>query len=462
MLTRSSEIACVLLSMTLATCAKRPFTPAREASEASQVQADESGAPSESEERAARKEYPTETLYQLWRSSLKDRTAAARFVSSLSERHIIEPIAEDPDHVLVTYFMLGSSKTAFVLQGGGPDFYGLRFKRLGQTDLYYCTQKIPSDAMFIYGFNEFTIEAAGDSRVAATTMEHVYDAALVAPQAPLSPYVEASPEVAAGEVVRFELPSKYLNESRSVLVYTPANYREDVACNIVFFFDGMSHAAKPNHGAAWEGWTPAPTILDNLIAEQRIAPTIAIMVLSEDDRDRFLISDQMTDFVALELLPWVREHYKTTPDPTNVIVSGLSRGGFAAANTARRHPNRIGGVLSQSGSFWITADPEENWPIYPKRDGKVILDYKASPRLPIRFYLSAGLYDLGAGIVGTNRQLRDILELKGYEVEHREYNGGHAFLNWRHDLANGLISLLGEPRPPNTAPGLSPAVSAGP
>ena len=85
-----------------------------------------------------------------------------------------------------------------------------------------------------------------------------------------------------------------------------------------------------------------------------------------------------------------------------------------------------------------------NWSVYPEFEGKLIIDYKKSPRLPLRFYLSVGLYDLGIGRVGANRQLRDILELKSYDVEHHEYNGGHSHVNWRQNLAEGLISLLGK------------------
>ena len=233
-----------------------------------------------------------------------------------------------------------------------------------------------------------------------------------------------------------------MNETRKFSVYVPANYKKNIAHNLVILFDGQDYSASPNQAATWQGWTPTPTILDNLIAKQKIAPTIAIMIWNQGNRDGDLKSAKMADFVALELVDWARKNYNISPDVSKVIVSGASRGGFAAANAALRHSSIIGGVLSQSGSFWITAKDKENWPIYPEDDGKIIIAYKASPRLPIKFYLSVGLYDLGIGIVGANRQLRDILELKGYEVEHREYKGGHSHLNWRHTLAGGLISLL--------------------
>jgi enterochelin esterase family protein len=47
-------------------------------------------------------------------------------------------------------------------------------------------------------------------------------------------------------------------------------------------------------------------------------------------------------------------------------------------------------------------------------------------------------------MLGMNRQFRDILEVKGYEVDYREFRGGHNYVNWRGTLSYGLISLIGE------------------
>jgi len=221
------------------------------------------------------------------------------------------------------------------------------------------------------------------------------------------------------------------------------DYNENRPHNLVIMFDGQNYAADTDAAELWKGWTPTPTILDNLIDQKKIEPTIALMIWNQGNRKNDLINDKMSDFVALELVDWARSHYNIHPEAEKVIVSGSSRGGFAAANVALKYSNIVGGVLSQSGSFYYTKQDEENWPVYPEFEGKLIIDYKHSPKLPIRFYLSVGLYDLGIGRVGANRQMRDILELKGYSVKHNEYKGGHSHVNWRHTLPSGLISLLG-------------------
>ncbi|PCJ45290.1 MAG: hypothetical protein COA74_15885 [Gammaproteobacteria bacterium] len=112
-------------------------------------------------QKIARTEYPTKTLYDLWLASTKDKAVISNFISSLPEHYIIEAIENDDKHVMVTYFALGNTETDYIMLSGGPDFYGLRFKQLGNTSLYFCRQKIPSDAMFIFGFNEFMLSDNG-------------------------------------------------------------------------------------------------------------------------------------------------------------------------------------------------------------------------------------------------------------------------------------------------------------
>jgi enterochelin esterase family protein len=49
----------------------------------------------------------------------------------------------------------------------------------------------------------------------------------------------------------------------------------------------------------------------------------------------------------------------------------------------------------------------------------------------------------GGDILVPNRNLRDVLLAKGYEVHYQEFDGGHDGLSWRSTLADGLILLLG-------------------
>jgi len=120
-------------------------------------------------------------------------------------------------------------------------------------------------------------------------------------------------------------------------------------------FDGVSYGALPDEA---EAEVPTPTILDNLIAEKKIGQTVAILVWSMGKRSRDLTgSKPFSDFVADELVPWARSHYNVTPGPNAVVVAGSSFGGYGATYSAFTHPEAIGNVISQSGSYWIS----KNW-----------------------------------------------------------------------------------------------------
>jgi enterochelin esterase family protein len=79
----------------------------------------------------------------------------------------------------------------------------------------------------------------------------------------------------------------------------------------------------------------------------------------------------------------------------------------------------------------------------------MVKQFLASPKLPLRFYLAAGTFEIdrdgggGGGILESTRHLRDVLLARGYQVHYQQFVGGHDGLNWRGTLADGLIELLG-------------------
>ncbi|MGN8224476.1 alpha/beta hydrolase [Gracilimonas sp. BCB1] len=397
---------------------------------------------SEDVKRIAQQEYPTDTLFELWLEYQKDEETLARFYNSLSERHIIEPNAKNSDEVIVTYFAKGSEDTEYFMQSGGPDFYGLRFRKIGDSSYYYCTQSIPNDAWFSYGINEFKRKKlSGETDTYRTSMEHVHDGAIIGPEAPLSPYVKEGTGFSKGELLEKRLFSKFMGEERRLVVYLPSGYTKALKNNLVIQLDGQNYLGDENNVEIWKGWTPMPTILDNLIARNEIETTVSVFVLNQGNRSKDMLSDEFADFLALEVITWARENFYIT-DSAKVVISGPSRAGYTAARTALKHPDLIDGVLSQSGSYYYTLNENENWPIYPEFEGKLLTDYRLAQEHSVRFYLDVGLYDLGLGRVGMNRQFRDILMLKGYDVHYNQYKGGHSHLNWRHTLSDGLIYLL--------------------
>ncbi|PKG42562.1 alpha/beta hydrolase [Psychroflexus sp. MES1-P1E] len=391
--------------------------------------------------RIAKKELPTETLYNLWEASLNDKNAIDNFIKKQTEKHIIEPIKGNDSDMLITYFCVPDKDTEYAMQSGGRDFLGLRFRRLGKTKLFFVTQVVANDARFNYGFNFFKLYKAGlNGEIETRDVVHSYDGLVVMPNAPKQPYIIEKEGVSKGKVSETSIKSSFLNEERKITVYTPANYNEKLPHNLLIVFDGESYGGRIGRRAR----IPTPTILDNLTAQNKITPTIAILVWNMGKRGKDLISEEFSNFIAKEVIPWTRSNYNINSNSNNVIVAGSSRGGFSASYIALNNSDIIGNVLSQSGSYWIKGTKDENHWIYPKDEGKLIKAYKSSELLPIKFYMDIGLYDAGASMLGMNREFRDILEIKGYEVDYNEFNGGHSYVNWRGTFSNGLISLIGK------------------
>ena len=391
--------------------------------------------------RIAKKELPTQSLYDLWEASLNDENVIDSFINKQTEKHIIEPIKGNDLDMLITYFCVPDEDTEYAMQSGGRDFLGLRFRRLGKTKLFFVTQVVANDARFNYGFNFFKLHKAGpNGEIVTREVVHTYDGMVVMPNAPKQPYIIEKEGVPKGKVLEMSVKSSFLNEERKITIHTPAGYDGKTLCNLLIVFDGESYGGKIGRRAR----IPTPTILDNLTAENKITPTITVLVWNMGKRGKDLISKDFADFIATELVPWARSKYNIHSESNKVIVAGSSRGGYAASFIALNHSDVIGNVLSQSGSYWIKGTKDENHWIYPKDEGKLIKAFKNSQRLPIKFYMDVGLYDAGASMLGMNRELRSILEIKGYEVDYNEFNGGHSYVNWRGTFSDGLISLIGK------------------
>ena len=159
------------------------------------------------------------------------------------------------------------------------------------------------------------------------------------------------------------------------------------------------------------------------------------------DRNRELPCHQpFADFLARELLPWARERYRVTSEPSRTVVAGSSYGGLAAAYAGFRYPDVFGNVLSQSGAFWWRpeSDTEHEWLIH---------QFVESRCLPLWFYLDVGTFENGfkdPSMLVANRHMRDVLRAKGYPVTYAEYVGGHDYPCWEITLPHGLLALVGD------------------
>jgi enterochelin esterase family protein len=373
---------------------------------------------------------------------------------------LVEPIQGTDDERLVTFLWRGGEETRNVLVVGPPfnlageeGIAAARLNRLPGTDVWYKSLRMQADARFVYAFsvNDSLIPAAKateqeeEARWAALRPDprnpHRAPAPLASlaelPAAPKQPWIEPRPNVPAGRIEEHRFKSERLGNERIVRIYTPPGYDpQGEPYGLLIVLDGRTYTSD----------VPTPAILDNLLAAGRIRPLVAVFVAnpSPEARTRELsCHPPFAEFLARELIPWMRRGYRVTADPARTAIAGSSLGGLAAACAAWKDPDVFGNVLSLSGSFywWPSGEAEPEW---------LARQLATGPKLPLRFYLEAGRMEdrwrpEGPTLLAANRHLRTVLQAKGYAVDYREFNGGHSTVSWRGSLAEGLQKLFAGP-----------------
>jgi len=381
------------------------------------------------------------------------RDALGRFWGEVKGKlPLVEPAPGGGDARLVTFLWRGGEGTRRVdLVGGMPLGRPKQLSRLGDTDLWYWTERVPKDARFGYGLVENVAPGARARMLPDPLGGRTYaeQSVVELPDAPPQPWSEPQPGVPRGRLEAHKVPSAALGGERRVTVYTPPGYDPKGEENgLLVVFDGEAC------GGDLKGFNPipGPVILDNLIARGRLRPAVALFVESGETRNRDLgCHPPFAEFVAGELVPWARSRYRVSADPKRAVVCGFSRGGLGAAYCALRHPEVFGNVVALSGAFWWYPEadgdarvPRAERPLVDltREPGWLARQFVAVPRVPVRFYLEAGRFE--DRIREESRRLRDVLRAKGCDMVHREHNGGHDYVVWRGSFAEGLLALVGK------------------
>lgn len=348
--------------------------------------------------------------------------------------------ATDSGSSLVTFVWRGSAATrnVVVVDGvavavGGVNPVDSEMTNVPGTDLWYRTYKVRNDARFVYKLSEndslqsFVDPNRSSPHVVADPLNpHLFPTGQSYVELPDAPVQTLATRAAprAGVVTQETFHSDLLRNDRRVWVYTPPGFKMTAGrYPLVIVFDGVGYTQ----------WVPVPRILDNLIADRRIAPTVAVMLGgAASDRDE-ICSSRFADFVATELVPWMQRQYRATADARRTVIGGSSLGALTATCAALRHPEVFRNVLSQSGSYWWApmGDPSAEWVKHRVAE---------SARLPLRFYLEVGQMEI-PDQQQSNHALRDVLRAKGYRVNYHEFNGNHTYLQWRGSFGAALESL---------------------
>ncbi len=187
-------------------------------------------------------------------------------------------------------------------------------------------------------------------------------------------------------IVTTSHPAPY---TRHITVYVPAQYVPGTVAPFIVGADGPDHLLF--------------TVLDNLIAEHRVPPIIAISIGngggdaqgSERGLEYDTLSPRYAEFVEHEVLPLVEAHahVKLSHDPNARATMGGSSGGSCALIMVWYHPDLYHRVLTYSGTFvnqqwpWNPHTPQGAWGFHT-----TLIPH--SPHKPLRLWLEVGDRDL--------------------------------------------------------------------
>lgn len=363
---------------------------------------------------------------------------------------IIEEIPGDKNRIRVIFLFkaMDAEKIEIFTTFSGFNGASNRMNRIPDTDIWYRTYEVRKGTSFVYGFlvndwmedgveeklkriapdqfntNKFIFtkdEESPDSEELIMSLMENYDDEI-------KKLTNINSGVPSGKVNLQRIKSLVYGCSRRVWVYIPEScYNCTEPLDLLVLTDGYTYLYD----------VKANVIFDNMIYNNLIPPTVVLFIDNQNRLEELSCCNKFADFIASEVVPWVRDVYNVSKNPDKVTIAGSSLGGLTASYLGYCHPEIFGKILSQSGSYWWGPENQEQW---------LIEKFKSSELLPLKVYLDIGdcenvSYGNRSSMVEVNEKMRDVLISKGYSVIFNKFPGGHDYVCWKKTLIDGLIAL---------------------
>ncbi|OAB44552.1 alpha/beta hydrolase [Paenibacillus glacialis] len=233
-------------------------------------------------------------------------------------------------------------------------------------------------------------------------------------------------------IIKEEMDSKYLAETRNLRIYLPPGYNEILSYPVVYCQDGEEFF---NFGRI-------ATIANRLILDEGAEPFIIVGV----EVDTTVRTAEYAPFgsrfeayvkcFAEEIIPYVQQKYPVRTETTETLIAGDSLGGSVSLHIALQYPHLFTRVLSLSGAYYeasqqlIASETDLSW-----LNIFMIVGLQEN-----EFTTDTGTYDF----VQLNRDTKSLLEARGAEVHYEEKDGHHLWGFWQKELPNALLYFFEE------------------
>ncbi len=252
-------------------------------------------------------------------------------------------------------------------------------------------------------------------------------------------------DVPHGTVAKVWYPSS-VGPDRRMSVYTPAGYdpKGKTKYPVIYLLNGGGGDENE-----WLNLGRASQILDNLIAQGKIVPMIAVMPnghikqtaaqgessLGFDVYGNHPISLDKNEFESSfnDIIDYIDKNYRTYADRKHRAIAGLSMGGYHTVVISANYPDKFGYVGVFSAAVSLLGGSESG--MTSGMDAKLakLFSYK-----PI-YHIYIGNEDF---LYASNQEFRKRLDAAGYDYQYTESTCGHVWKNWRHYLEDFTTQLF--------------------
>ena len=239
------------------------------------------------------------------------------------------------------------------------------------------------------------------------------------------PWVAPADVRPRGRVLRMGIESKILDQSRQVLIYSPAGRAEDELPLILF-----------QDGKGFFGWGRVSQVMDRLLEAGEIAPAHLVFVPPRDRTKEYAFNPTYRRFFVEELLPAVEDRIGCDSRRT---LCGASLGGLLSAQLAWERSDLFQKVVTQSGAFLFS--PDMDWHNPFAGNESFLNEVRRGDPTRLRWHLDCGRLEW---LLASNERLAATLADAGADVRLVTRPAGHNWVNWRNGLAQGLRFALGD------------------
>jgi enterochelin esterase-like enzyme len=234
-------------------------------------------------------------------------------------------------------------------------------------------------------------------------------------------------------------------QRRSFLVYLPPSYRDTATPERRYPTLYLLHGS-PGSEYDWIRGGKAVQSADTLIGHGKIPELIMIFPdgngrngETSEWGNSFDQKQLMENFVALDLVHFIDQKYRTIPTPGYRAIGGFSMGGFGAMNIAVHHPDIFGSVIALAGYYTAAGSIWGQNTAYMQANSPALVLPTNSRAWKLRIFLGAGTKD--QPYYADTQQF--ILELKALHLDYTFdlENGYHTWSVWEAQLYHGLIWL---------------------